>query len=221
MQRLFDLIFSGLAITVFLPILIPIVVALRFSGEGEIIYKQQRVGRNGNTFDLIKFATMLKNSEKIGTGEITIKNDPRVLPLGRFLRKSKINELPQLLNIFIGDMSVIGPRPMVPRTYAKYPKDAVAVLNTVRPGLSGIGSIIFRDEEVYLDAVENPTEFYDKNITPYKSELERWYVENNSITLYFKLIFLTVWVVIFPMSDFPRKILSDLPKAPYWLLEKQ
>ena len=164
---------------------------------------------------------MLKNSEKIGTGEITIKNDPRVLPLGRFLRKSKINELPQLLNIFIGDMSVIGPRPMVPRTYAKYPKDAVAVLNTVRPGLSGIGSIIFRDEEVYLDAVENPTEFYDKNITPYKSELERWYVENNSITLYFKLIFLTVWVVIFPMSDFPRKILSDLPKAPYWLLEKQ
>jgi lipopolysaccharide/colanic/teichoic acid biosynthesis glycosyltransferase len=110
---------------------------------------------------------------------------------------------------------------MVPRTYAKYPKDAVAVLNTVRPGLSGIGSIIFRDEEVYLDAVENPTEFYDKNITPYKSELERWYVENNSITLYFKLIFLTVWVVIFPMSDFPRKILSDLPKAPYWLLEKQ
>ena len=166
MQRLFDLIFSGLAITVFLPILIPIVVALRFSGEGEIIYKQQRVGRNGNTFDLIKFATMLKNSEKIGTGEITIKNDPRVLPFGRFLRKSKINELPQLLNIFIGDMSVIGPRPMVPRTYAKYPKDAVAVLNTVRPGLSGIGSIIFRDEEVYLDAVENPTEFYDKNITP-------------------------------------------------------
>ena len=84
----------------------------------------------------------LKTLKKIGTGEITIKNDPRVLPLGRFLRKSKINELPQLLNIFIGDMSVIGPRPMVPRTYAKYPKDAVAVLNTVRPGLSGIGSII-------------------------------------------------------------------------------
>ena len=151
MKRLLDIFFSGIAILVLSPILALIACVLRITGEGEVFYKQTRVGKNGNTFGLIKFATMLKNSSNIGSGEITIKNDPRVLPLGKFLRKSKINELPQLWNIFIGDMSIVGPRPMVPNTFTKSPTEAQKVLNTVQPGLTGIGSIICRDEERLLD----------------------------------------------------------------------
>ena len=114
MQRLLDVFLSGIAIILLGPILAPIACVLKITGEGEVFYKQARVGKGGSSFGLIKFATMLKDSPSIGTGEITIKNDPRVLPLGKFLRKSKINELPQLWNIFIGDMSIVGPRPMVP-----------------------------------------------------------------------------------------------------------
>lgn len=214
MQRLLDIFFSGIAIVVLSPILAPIACVLRVTGEGEVFYKQTRVGKNGSSFGLIKFATMLKDSPNIGSGEITIKNDPRVLPLGKFLRKSKINELPQLWNIFIGNMSIVGPRPMVPNTYARYPRDAQKVLNTVRPGLTGIGSIIFRDEERLLDGREDPIGFYIENIMPHKSDLELWFVENNSIWLYIKIIFVTAWVVVFPSSTIVNKAFDGIPSLP-------
>jgi lipopolysaccharide/colanic/teichoic acid biosynthesis glycosyltransferase len=214
MQRLLDIFFSGIAIVILSPILAPIACVLRVTGEGEVVYKQARVGKAGISFGLLKFATMLKDSPSIGSGEITIKNDPRVLPLGKFLRKSKINELPQLWNIFIGDMSIVGPRPMVPNTYAKYPLDAQKVLNTVRPGLTGIGSIIFRDEERLLDGREDPIGFYIENITPYKSDLELWFVENNTLWLYIKIIFVTAWVVFFPSSTIVDKAFDGIPIAP-------
>ena len=91
--------------------LVPVAIVLRLTGEGEVFFLQERVGKDGKPFKLYKFATMLKNSPNMGTGTVTLKHDPRVLPVGRFLRKTKINELPQLLNILIGDMSVVGPRP--------------------------------------------------------------------------------------------------------------
>ena len=107
MQRLFDIIFSTLALLVLSPLLIPIIVLLRFSGEGEIFFTQKRVGKDGKFFGLFKFATMLKDSPNIGTGTITMKGDPRILPFGGLLRKSKINELPQLLNIFLDLLKVL------------------------------------------------------------------------------------------------------------------
>ena len=110
MERFFDVIFSGLALLVLSPLLVPIVLILMFSGEGEIFFFQERIGKDGKVFKLFKFATMLKDSPNIGTGTVTMKGDPRILPVGKFLRKTKINELPQLLNIFFGDMSVIGPQ---------------------------------------------------------------------------------------------------------------
>ena len=181
MQRFFDVFFSVLALIFLCPLLIPIICILKLTGEGEVLYIQERVGQDGKVFGLLKFTTMIKNSPNIGAGDITISDDPRVLPFGKFLRKTKINELPQLWNILIGDMSVVGPRPMVPKTYANYPAEAQEILNTVRPGLTGIGSIIFRDEERLLDGREDPIGFYNENITPYKSELEVWFVKNNSI----------------------------------------
>ena len=103
-----------MALVLLSPLLLPLMFILRVTGEGEIFFPQSRVGRGGKDFKLYKFATMLKDSPNMGTGTVTVKNDPRVLPMGGFLRKTKINELPQLINIFNGDMSVIGPRPSNP-----------------------------------------------------------------------------------------------------------
>jgi lipopolysaccharide/colanic/teichoic acid biosynthesis glycosyltransferase len=214
MQRFFDLILSSIAIILLSPLLIPVIFILKITGEGEIFYIQKRIGRNGNEFGLLKFATMLKNSPNIGAGEITIHNDPRVLPVGKFLRKTKLNELPQLFNIILGDMSLVGPRPMVPNTYANYPKEAQFILNKVRPGLTGIGSIFFRDEEKFLVNKKNPMDFYQEHIIPYKSDLEIWYVTNNSIVLYFKIILITAWVVIFSKSRIAEKMFNKIPKRP-------
>lgn len=213
-QRFLDIVLSFAAIIVLIPILIPISIVLKLTGEGEIFYIQERVGRKGIHFGLLKFATMLKNSPNIGAGEITITGDPRVLPVGKFLRKSKINELPQIWNIFVGDMSIVGPRPMVPNTYAKYPSKDQVILNTVRPGLTGIGSIVFRDEEKFLDAASNPREFYDENIVPYKSSLEVWFVQNNSLRVYLWLILLTAWALFFPKSKAVERVFPSLPDLP-------
>lgn len=212
--RVFDILFSALALLLLLPLLIPIMLLLSLTGEREIFYIQKRVGLNGKIFGLYKFATMLKNSPNIGTGEITVKNDPRVLPFGSFLRKTKINELPQLLNILKGDMSIIGPRPMVPNTFYKYPLEAQNIINKIRPGLSGVGSIIFRDEEKYLEGTENPVEFYENEIIPYKSEVEIWFTNNQSVFLYFKIIFLTIFIVLFPNRILPRDVFKNLPPIP-------
>jgi lipopolysaccharide/colanic/teichoic acid biosynthesis glycosyltransferase len=214
MQRFFDVFFSVLALIFLFPLLMPIICILKLTGEGEVFYLQERVGQDGKVFGLLKLVTMLKNSPNIGAGDITIRDDPRVLPFGKFLRKTKINELPQLWNIVIGEMSIVGPRPMIPNTYANYSKNAQDKLNTVRPGLTGIGSIIFRDEERYLEGLKEPMEFYKKSIIPYKSDLEIWFVENNSLWLYLKLIVATVWIVIFPRSKIVDTVFKGLPSTP-------
>ena len=133
MTRVLDILLSGLALVVLSPLLVPMVIALMLTGEGEIFFVQQRVGRGGEFFGLYKFATMLKDSPNIGTGTVTLKDDPRVLPLGKFLRKTKINELPQLLNIFVGDMSIIGPRPQTRRCFDAFPRSSQAIITKVEP----------------------------------------------------------------------------------------
>jgi lipopolysaccharide/colanic/teichoic acid biosynthesis glycosyltransferase len=214
MQRFFDVVFTSLALLLLSPLMISIVIILRFSGEGEIFYKQNRVGINGKHFVLLKFATMLKNSPNLGTGTITIKNDPRILPLGNFLRKTKINELPQLLNIFLGDMSIVGPRPLTQDHFDSYLPTVKAAIASVRPGLSGIGSIVFRDEEEMLHHHTDAKQFYKESISPYKGSLEAWYVKNNGLLVYFILIALTAWVVIFSRSKVVWKVFPFLPPPP-------
>ena len=217
MQRLFDIFLSFVALLILSPLLIVISLILKLSGEHEIFYRQARIGKNGKLFHVLKFATMLKNSPNIGAGEITLKNDPRVLPFGKFLRKSKINEFPQLWNILVGEMSIVGPRPMVPNTFAKYPTNNKEIIMNVKPGLTGIGSIIFRDEESYLKNKENPSDFYDKKIIPFKSDLEAWYVKNNSIKTYFLIIIITAWIIIFPKSRITDIVFKGLPTKPNFL----
>ena len=212
--RFFDVVLSGLALIVLSPLLIPIVLFLKFSGEGEIFFLQERVGKNREMFKLFKFATMLKDSPSMGTGTVTMKNDPRVLPAGKFLRKTKINELPQLLNVFIGDMSLVGPRPQAPRCFDAFPIESQDIIVQVKPGLSGIGPIVFRGEEDILEGHSGTLDFYDNVIGPYKGDVEAWYVGKQGLITYFSLILLTVWVVLFPKSDLVWRLFKDLPSPP-------
>ncbi len=218
MKRFLDIILSFFALVALAPFLLPVIIILRLTGEGEVFYIQERSGREGNSFGLYKFASMLKNSPNIGAGEITVRGDPRVLPIGKFLRKTKLNELPQLWNIFIGDMSVVGPRPMVLNTYIHYPEAARHKLNTVRPGLTGIGSIVFRDEERFLLNRDEPMEFYREHIIPYKSDLELWFIQHNTLWLYIKIIFVTAYVVVFPSSNIVNKLFYGIPPLPESLI---
>lgn len=214
MQRFFDMLFSGLALLVLSPLLVPIALLLRFTGEGEVFFMQERVGKDCKPFSLYKFATMLKNSPSIGNGTVTMKNDPRVLPVGKFLRKTKINELPQLLNILLGDMSVVGPRPQVLRCFNAFPVDLQRVIVKVKPGLSGIGPIVFRGEEDILADHAGSVEFYDNVIAPYKGQVEAWYIDHQSLFTYFVVILVTVWVVLFPSSGIVWRVFKGLPTPP-------
>ena len=218
MQRLLDVFFSASALIILLPLFLAIAVVLRLTGEGEVFFRQKRVGREGTKFDLLKFATMLKDSPNMGMGTVTLKDDPRVLPVGRFLRKTKLNELPQLLNILLGEMSVIGPRPQTQRCFDALPKGSQVEIVKVVPGLSGIGSIVFRGEEDMMHASKQPDRFYDEVIMPYKGELECWYVDNRSVSIYCKSIVLTAWVVFFPDSNVHWRVFRELPRPPSELI---
>ena len=201
MPRIIDVLLSLLALLVLLPLFIPIVVILLLTGEHKVFYLQTRVGYKNKDFKIIKFATMLSNSANMGSGSLTLKNDPRVLPFGSFLRKTKINELPQILNIIIGDLSIVGPRPQMQVDYEKYSDDVQGKIYNVRLGLTGIGSIIFRDEESLISLAaenENPHDFYKRVLAPYKGELEIWYHSHCSVFLDSQLIFITAWAIVAP-----------------------
>ena len=215
-QRFFDILFSGFAIIVLSPVLLLSAMVLKVTGN-DILYRQRRVGLGGQYFDIYKFTTMVKNSENMGTGTITLKDDERVLPVGKILRKSKLNELPQLFNILKGDMSVIGPRPQDSVGFNAFNKEEQGIIIQVRPGLSGVGSIFFRDEEAMMERaeVEDKKRFYIESISPYKGEIEAWYVQYQTISIYFLLIYLTLYVVICSRCkiDFP-KTFQNFPELP-------
>jgi lipopolysaccharide/colanic/teichoic acid biosynthesis glycosyltransferase len=214
LQRTLDVLLSGVALLVLAPLLLPVVLLLRFTGEGEVFFLQDRVGVGGKLFRLYKFATMLKNSPNMGTGTVTLKEDPRVLPVGGILRKTKINELPQLLNVLLGDMSVVGPRPQTPRCFMAFPHDMQMLITQVKPGLSGIGPIVFRGEEEILSHHVDSIELYDNVIAPYKGEVEAWYVRHQSLTTYLKVILVTIWVVLRPSSSIVWRAFIGLPAPP-------
>jgi len=213
-KRLMDVVLSGVALLVLLPVLLPVCLVLLLTGEHEVFYFQERIGRHNRKFKIWKFATMLKNSPNLNGGLHTTRRDPRVLPVGRFLRMTKINELPQLINILKGDMSIVGPRPLVDKTFNPYPDEVKRAIYNVRPGLTGIGSIIFRDEEHLLSGCGMPTdEFYARYIALAKGALELWYQRRMSLWVDCALIFLTAWVIVFPKSRLVNRVFKDLPEV--------
>ena len=218
-KRFFDFVFALLALLILSPILIPILIGLKLTGEGYIWYFQERIGFQNRPFNIWKFATMLKDSPNMKGGIITTKKDPRITPMGGFLRKSKINELPQLINVLKGDMSFVGPRPVMKLSFDQYPEDVQATIYKVKPGITGIGSIVFRDEEQLITAVmesgDDPWNFYKNTIYPYKGKLEKWYQQNQSFLLDFSILFLTAWVILFPKSQLLFKLYPSIPKRTF------
>ena len=218
-KRLSDVVFSVTMILILTPILIPVIIGLLLTGERYVFYKQERVGFKNINFHILKFATMLKDSPNMKGGYLTTDKDPRLTPMGGFLRKSKINELPQLFNILLGHMSFIGPRPVMPISFQAYPQEVKDVIYNVKPGLSGIGSVIFRDEEQLITKIisegGDASLFYKNTIYPLKGELEMWYQEHNSFFLDLQLIFMTAWVIIFPKSKLYEKCFKNLPKRKF------
>lgn len=212
-KRASDIVLSLFILILLLPLFLPIIIILRFTAEGEVFYSQERVGYKNSKFKIWKFATMLKNSLNMGTGSITLNNDFRVTKFGKILRKTKINELPQLVNILNGDISVVGPRPILESDWNLYSLEIKNMIYNVKPGLTGIGSIVFRDEESIMSKVKKDDlhKYYKNVIAPYKGELEKWYQINKSFTLDFKLIILTALVIVFPKNNIHNNWFHDLP----------
>jgi len=212
-KRLFDILFSFMAILVLLPVFIPVIVLLLLTGEHEVFFRQERVGYKNKIFRIWKFATMLKNSPNMGHGDVTVRKDPRITPVGRFLRQSKINELPQVINILTGEMSFVGPRPLMKVGFDRYSDEMKTKVYNVHPGLTGIGSIVFRDEELIItNSKLPPHECYRDVILPYKGALELWYQSHQHFYTDFMILFLTAWYIVFPNSNMVHKVFPSLPK---------
>lgn len=218
-KRISDFIVALLATILLAPILIPIIIGLLMTGEGYVWYFQTRIGKKNGTFLIWKFATMLKNSVNMKGGLITTKNDPRITPMGGFLRKSKINELPQLINILKGDMSFVGPRPVMPKSFEVYPKHIQQFIYDVTPGLTGMGSLIFRDEEELITKVRDKGldtwEYYKNEIYPFKGELEKYYQDNYGFVTDFKIFVGTVLMVLTSNEKIPYVLFPNAPKKKF------
>ncbi len=214
-KRIFDFFSSILIIIILTPILLTVSVILLFTGENEVFYLQFRVGYKNTFFKIFKFTTMVKDSPNLGTGSLTLRNDPRILPMGHFLRKTKINELPQIFNVLFNHMSIVGPRPQMEVDFKKFPPDIQKSIYNTKPGITGIGSIVFRDEERWISECKGDKHaFYREKIAPYKGELELWYQKNISFLTDIKLIFLTAYVILFPKSNIYNNFFNSLPKRP-------
>jgi len=208
-----------IALLLLVPIMLPVAIILLATGEHSVIYKQVRRGYHNNPFKIWKFATMRKGSSKMGTGSLTLRNDPRVLPVGKYLRMTKINEVPQIINVLIGNMSVVGPRPLMEVDFLKFPGHVQRKVYNAKPGITGIGSIIFRDEEKWISNAHIDPHEYDRTvIAPYKGQLELWYQENQSFLTDAKILFCTFWVILFPSSRITYSIFKGLPAKPKSLM---
>ena len=192
MKRLFDLVLSICGILFLLPFFIIVSVLIKLDSDGDIIFKQTRVTKDGKEFKIFKFRTMKPNTEK--QGQITIGADNRITSIGSFLRKTKLDELPQLFNIIMGDMSFVGPRPEVPKYVAMYTQDQREILK-VRAGITDYASIYFSNESEILGKQKNPEKFYIEKIMPYKIELNKKYIKEAGIITDIKIIFLTIFKV--------------------------
>lgn len=192
MKRLFDLVLSICGILFLLPFFIIVSILIKLDSDGDVIFKQTRVTKDGKEFKIFKFRTMRPNTEK--QGQITIGADNRITSIGRFLRKTKLDELPQLFNIVMGDMSFVGPRPEVPKYVRMYTKDQKEILK-VRAGITDYASIYFSNESEILGKQKEPEKFYIEKIMPYKIELNKKYIKEAGLITDIKIIFLTIFKV--------------------------
>ncbi|MDR0763175.1 MAG: sugar transferase [Bacteroidales bacterium] len=212
-KRFFDILAAASLLLVLSPFWFAVIILLIVSGNRKVFYFQKRVGRNNKPFYLWKFQTMMPHKETTGNGLLSVKDDNRVTKLGHYLRKTKLDEIPQLINIIRGEMSFVGPRPLIYTWFKLYAPDIQKKIYTSRPGLTGVGSLVFRNEETLLaNCGINPHEFYQNTILPYKGICEMWYLEHKSIFLDIKLLFLTAIMPFLPKNIDETKLFKGLPK---------
>ena len=198
MIRILDLLFSFLGLILLSPFLLLIAFLIKISSSGPVLYMQSRIGLNGAEFSVYKFRTMRMNSDKLGL--ITVGGrDPRIMPIGYYLRKYKLDELPQLLNVLTGDMSLVGPRPEVKKYVDLYNDEQSKVL-AIRPGITDWASIHYRDENVILGQSTDPEKDYIEKVMPDKLKYNLIYIKNYGSAEYFKIIFSTLWHIVVPIK---------------------
>ena len=212
-KRLLDIFFSLMVLVIISPLLILVSLILKFTGENKVIFKQKRIGKDRKEIVIYKFVSMLENSENIGTKDLSLKDDPRVLPFGKFIRKYKINELPQFFNVLIGTMTLVGPRPLMKRGFDAYDSNSQKIIALMKPGITGIGSICFRNEdEIIFNSEMEPRDAYENLVLPHKAKLEKWYTDNQSFALDLILILFTGLVIFFPLEDKLRNLYPSIPR---------
>jgi len=214
-KRIFDIMGAIFLFCILSPLIV-LTSFLLLLLNGNVIYAKPRIGFQSKSFTILKFVTMIPNSHNMTYGTMTIGNDPRITPIGRILRKFKIDELPQLWNVLIGNMSFVGPRPLDKSEFDCYSDEVKNIIYTVKPGITGIGSIIFRNEDKILsDPSVSPSILYRELIAPYKGQLELWYLENQSFYVDFLLLILTVVAIFAPNNVLVYKVFPSLPVKPF------
>lgn len=203
LKRLFDIVASFCGIVILFPLIVIVSILIKLTSKGPVLFKQVRVTKNGRLFKIYKFRTMRENSE--GNKQITVGNDSRITGVGHILRKTKLDELPQLFNVLKGEMSLVGPRPEVPKYVELYTEEQREILK-VSAGITDYASIYFSNESELLGEVENPEEFYIKKIMPYKIELNKKYIKEIGIVTDIKLIILTILKILGLVKLEPKEL---------------
>lgn len=195
MKRILDVVGSALGLLVLLPVLIIVAVAIRFDSPGPIFFRQERVGLRGRSFRIFKFRSMVVGAARAGTA-LTVRGDTRITRAGMFLRSSKLDELPQLINVLIGDMSIVGPRPEVPEFMKYYTPDQRAIILSMRPGITDYAAILFRDESSLLDRERDPIDVYRREIMPIKFAYYERYSREIGVLNDLRIILATMLLLI-------------------------
>ena len=198
-----------------LPLFLLISVFILVTGEGKVFFLQERVGKNGKNFKIIKFATMKENSFFLQGGGFTNRNDFRMMPFGNILRKYKINEIPQLFNVIFGHMSLVGYRPLTIESHEKMLNLGFNLHQVDKPGMTSVASLFFRDEEEFLLDIKDKHDYYYEIILPAKGSLDHWWYENKSLRNYFVIIILTITSVLFRSNKMTEVLLNNLPDKDY------
>jgi lipopolysaccharide/colanic/teichoic acid biosynthesis glycosyltransferase len=218
LKTILDSLVAAIGLLILSPIFVTVCVLLLLSDEHQIFYRQERISRHGKKFGILKFATMLKDSPSLGNGMLTVRNDPRITKVGKWLRLTKLNELPQLWNVFVGQMSFVGPRPLTSVGITRYDPAVSQIILQLRPGITGIGSLVFRDEEKLVSLCKenggDPKAYYREHIFPYKGKVECWYASKQSFRSDFMLLIATLYSVVFNDRHIAFKLFKELPELP-------
>jgi lipopolysaccharide/colanic/teichoic acid biosynthesis glycosyltransferase len=195
MKRILDVVGSALGLLLLLPVLAVVAVIIKLDSPGPIFFRQERVGRGGRSFRIFKFRTMVVGAARAGTA-LTVRADTRITPAGIFLRRSKLDELPQLINVLVGDMSIVGPRPEVPEFMKLYAPNQRAIILSMRPGITDYAAILFRDESLLLDQERDPIDVYRREIMPVKFAYYERYSREIGVLNDLRIILATILLLV-------------------------